>query len=94
MLDGWLVFTNSLWLAGASALLAGLSYGYWEAQAAGRPLRAWLGARPWWRRLYPIALVLVCAGWGLGAGVWWEQAAWTALAAFSLWEAFRNWRPA
>ncbi len=92
MVDWRLVGVSAVWLAGAAALLAGLSYGYWEARTAGRPLRAWLGGRGWWRRLYPAALGLVCAGLGLSANAGWEQAAWAALAVFSVWDLVANWR--
>jgi hypothetical protein len=79
MIDGWLVLSNSFWIAGLSLLLATISWASWAASL--EDIRFWTFlARPGVRRVWSLALVLFCAGMAATGRAWWEHVLWSVLA--------------
>ncbi len=85
MIDWYFVFVHSLWLLGASFVLAAFSYLDWYAQETEIARRELFG-RPMWRVPASGGLLLVCLGLGLRRELpWWEQASWAVLSVIFVW---------
>ena len=72
---------NALWIIGAAAALAALSYADWQRRLAQPPrsLRQALRHRTF-QAAWNLALLLVCVGMALLSDVWWMKLLWAALA--------------
>lgn len=90
MIDWWWVFTNSLWLLGAAAMLAIFSHADWLASVEEKDLRFSLkhmAHNPG----FSLALTFFFLGAGLGVSQWAERIIWFILAAASGAWAVRLW---
>ena len=90
MIDWYALFWNSLWVVGASVLLAALSYHHWLAHEQGVRFRTQLetadGQRPLWA-----GFLLIAVGLAGTSPVWWETAVWGALALYAILNIYLNW---
>lgn len=91
MIDWWGVFSNGLWIAGLSLLLAALSHHDWLAHQHGRRLRDVLKGRSW-EAIFFLSLTLVCLGLSTTSQSWWENLLWGILAASFIWQGVVVWR--
>ena len=82
MIDGWHLFTNSMWALGLAITLAVFSYADWRSSLQGKGLKATVkevGHRPG----VFVGFALACLGAGLSVSPWWERIAWSLIAAGS-----------
>lgn len=80
-IDWFGVFSNGLWILGLAVALAAVSYADWRRRL-NEPrltLRQALG-QPSFQAAWSLGLLLFCAGLALTSAVWWQTAAWAALA--------------
>ncbi len=71
---GWLL-RQIPWVLGLSIVLAGLSWGHWEAMMSRQRHRDVLG-RPGYRLVFSLGLALVSLGLALNPTRWWEPYLW------------------
>jgi hypothetical protein len=90
LIDWALVGYSALWVFGLSLILATLSFAHYYASEAGAKFGQVLTTPP-----YALALnvggVFTCAGFFGTAQMWWERAAWLALAlafGYQAWQAY------
>lgn len=81
---GWLA-RQVPWVLGLSVLLAGVSWGHWEALVTGRRHREVLG-RPSYRVVFSLGLILFTLGLALNPSRWWEPYLWGALCLYFVFE--------
>lgn len=90
MIDWYAVAVNSLWILGASIVLAGFSWLDWVARDTGTSRRQ-LFKQSLWRLPFYGGMELVSLGLGLGRGLaWWEHGVWGALAVWFGWALLRE----
>lgn len=73
---GWLA-RQVPWVLGLSILLAGVSWGHWEAMVTRRRHREVLG-QPGYRMVFSLGLALFTLGLALNPSRWWEPYLWGA----------------
>jgi hypothetical protein len=83
VINWYSVFINSFWISGLSLLLAALSYHYWVAQVAERPLRQQLNATSF-NRAFWLAFALVGIGLAGTSQRSWEIGIWVLFTLYSL----------
>ena len=80
-IDWFGVMSNGLWIFGLAIALAAVSYADWRRRL-NEPrlsLRQALG-QPSFQAAWSLGLLLFCVGLALTSTVWWQTAAWAALA--------------
>jgi hypothetical protein len=83
VINWYSVFINSFWISGLSLLLAALSYHYWVAQVAERPLRQQLNTSSF-NRAFWLAFALVGIGLAGTSQQTWETILWVVFTLYSL----------
>jgi hypothetical protein len=83
VINWYSILLNSFWIGGLSLLLAALSYHYWAAQIAARPLRQQLNTRSF-NRAFWLAFALVGIGLAGTSQQSWEVAIWILFTLYSL----------
>jgi hypothetical protein len=90
MINGWGVFSNSLWVLGLSVLLAAWSMSYYEAQRSDKKVLRILseGGYSW---AVTVGLVLFCVGLAATEERLWAQVLWGLLGAAFLVDQLLRW---
>jgi hypothetical protein len=91
VIDVRFLIAHSLWILGASALLATAAYYNWLAQARGKSRVATFRDAPGWRLSVPLALVMIAAGFLLMASsTALVRVLWSAVLAGALYDLWRQ----